>query len=130
MSDPTVTNSVSPFGSSNSVVNTVPSIGGIALVTDINDTNTATPFSKITFVDNDVGAMLTIAIRLDVAAKGVFTAQSLVASGFSSTDGGLTYTHVAGTPAQLQAAMQMLVYQPTANRVAVGGTETTVFTSV
>lgn len=124
MSDSTFTHSVSSFGS----INTVPSIGGITAVTDINDTTTATPFSKITLIDNDVGAILTVAIRLDVAAKGRFTAPSLIASGFSSVDGGLTYTHVAATPAQLQTAMQMLVYQPTANRVAVGGTETTVFT--
>jgi len=108
--------------------NTAPSIGGLTVVTNINDTSTATPFSKITITDNDLGAMLTISIRLDVATKGAFTANSLKASGFLSTDGGLTYTHAAGTPAQLQAAIQTLVYQPTANRVAVGSTETTTFT--
>lgn len=124
MSDSTFTHSVSSFGS----INAVPSIGGIAAVTAVDDTTTATPFSKITLIDNDVGAILTVTIRLDVAAKGRFTAPSLIASGFSSVDGGLTYTHVAATPAQLQTAMQMLVYQPTANHVAVGGTETTVFT--
>ncbi|SJM95907.1 conserved hypothetical protein [Crenothrix polyspora] len=108
--------------------NGVPTLGGITASTTIDDIATASPFSTFTITDNDVNAAVSVSITLDTAAKGVFTAESLTASGFSTTDGGLTYNHAAGTPAALQAAIQQLIFQPAANRVATGDTETTTFT--
>jgi hypothetical protein len=81
------------------------------------------PFAAMSVIDPDVGASLSASIVLDSASKGSFTAASLAASGFSTSDGGLTYTHAAGTPAALQTALQALVYQP-----AGGQNLTTTFT--
>ncbi len=105
---------------------TAPVIGGIAppIHININDTETTTPFSTVTITDDSLVAG---SISLDDATKGVFTAASLAASGFSTSVGGL-YTHdTPVTAADLQAAIRMLVYQPTANHVAVGSTETSNF---
>ncbi|UOA08407.1 FG-GAP-like repeat-containing protein [Methylobacter sp. S3L5C] len=107
-------------------VNDAPTLAGVTAVTNINDTGTATPFSAFTITDAD-SASLTVSIALDNAAKGVFTAASLSSSGFSTTDA-LTYNHATGTPAALQAALQLLVFQPTANRVGALGHEITHFT--
>ncbi|WP_458218061.1 Ig-like domain-containing protein [Paracidovorax citrulli] len=108
--------------------NTVPIISGATAAQATNDIANVMPFSGIVFTDPDPDASVTVTITLDSAAKGLFTAASLAASGFSTSDGGLTYTHAADTPESLQAAVRALVYQPTANRVAPGSTETTGFT--
>jgi hypothetical protein len=100
---------------------TPPSIGGIASVVNVNDNATTTPFSTISIAD---ASLVTAKISLDNAAKGTLTG-----SGFSSIDGGLTYTFASYvTAAELRIALQALVYQPATNRVAVGSTETTNFT--
>ena len=109
-------------------LNKAPMLGGVTSITNINDTATATPFSAFTITDSDVGATVSVSIMLDNAANGEFTNASLVASGFTTSDGGLTYSHVAGTPAELELAMHLLVYQPTAGRVAPLSHETTHFT--
>ncbi|MES2070974.1 MAG: DUF4214 domain-containing protein [Pseudomonadota bacterium] len=108
--------------------NVAPTIGGAVAGQAVGDVATLSPFSGITVADPDVGASETITITLDTAAKGAFTAASLAATGFSTADGGLTYTHVAGTPAAIQAAIRGLVFQPTTGRVPVGSSETTTFT--
>ncbi|MFZ6682229.1 DUF4214 domain-containing protein, partial [Undibacterium sp. Tian12W] len=108
--------------------NVAPVIGGVVAGQTVTETTTVTPFANVTITDPDVGASETIIITLDVAAKGAFTAASLAATGFSTADGGLTYTHAAGTPAVVQAAIRGLVFQPGAGRVPVGSTETTTFT--
>jgi len=108
--------------------NTAPVIGGAVAGQAVRDSAIVNPFSGITLTDPDGGASETVTITLDSAAKGAFTSASLTASGFSTSDGGLTYTHAAGTPAALQTALRALVYDPTDNRVAVGSTETTTFT--
>ncbi|MFZ6736076.1 choice-of-anchor U domain-containing protein, partial [Undibacterium sp. Ji42W] len=108
--------------------NVAPTIGGVVAGQTVTETTTVTPFTNVTITDPDVGASETIIISLDLAAKGAFTAASLAATGFSTADGGLTYTHAAGTPAVVQAAIRGLVFQPAAGRVPVGGTETTTFT--
>ncbi|BBB67568.1 hypothetical protein UNDYM_3315 [Undibacterium sp. YM2] len=108
--------------------NVAPVIGGVVAGQTVTETTTVSPFTGVTITDPDVGASETIIISLDVAAKGAFTAASLAATGFSTADGGLTYTHAAGTPAAVQAAIRGLVFQPAAGRVPVGSTETTTFT--
>jgi hypothetical protein len=109
-----------------SAVNDPPTIGGAVAGQAVNDTLPISPFSTLTIADPDSNVTATVA--LDTAAKGVFTAASLTASGFSTSDGGATYTHASATPAAIQAAIRQLVFDPTDNRVAVGSTETTMFT--
>ncbi|MDP4077962.1 DUF4347 domain-containing protein [Acidovorax sp. A1169] len=108
--------------------NVAPTVGGTAAAQAVNDNATISPFAGIVITDPDVGASETVIITLDMAAKGAFTAASLTASGFSTADGGLTYTHAAGTPAAIQAALRALVFKPAVGRVAPGATETTTFT--
>ena len=109
-------------------INDAPTLGGAAAGQAVNDNATLSPFSAFTVADPDSGASVTASIALDTAAKGAFTAASLTSSGFSTADGGLTYTHAAATPSAMQAAIRALVYQPAANRVAPASTETTTFT--
>ncbi|WP_162059512.1 DUF4347 domain-containing protein [Undibacterium sp. KW1] len=121
----------SSLGSNKAIViytNSPPAIGGALAGQTVTETTTVSPFTGVTINDPDVGASETIIISLDLAAKGAFTAASLAATGFSTADGGLTYTHAAGTPAAVQAAIRGLVFQPAAGRVPVGNTETTTFT--
>jgi hypothetical protein len=108
-------------------VNDAPVIGGVTAVTTISDTVTVTPFSALTITDIDFGASETVTVTLDNAAKGSFTAASLTASGFTAAGAGV-YSHTADTPAALQAAIELLVFAPTAGRVAPGSSETTTFT--
>jgi hypothetical protein len=104
-------------------INDAPAIGGAAASQAVLAGATLNPFSAMTIVDPDLGASVTVKVALDLASKGSFTAASLAASGFSSSDGGLTYTHAAATPAAAQAAIHALVYQPVAGQSA-----TTTFT--
>lgn len=101
-----------------------PTLSGATAGQTVNDNTTLSPFVGITLT----GSNLSMTITLDSAAKGSFTSTSLSANGFSTADGGLTYTHAATTAAALQTAVNALVYQATPNRVAVGSTETTTFT--
>ncbi|MBC3873050.1 DUF4347 domain-containing protein [Undibacterium flavidum] len=105
-----------------------PTIGGTAAGQTVHDIGTIKPFANVTINDADGGATETVTITLDTAAKGVFTAASLTASGFSTSNGGLSYTHAAASPATVQAAIRQLVFDPADNRVATGSTETTTFT--
>ncbi|OYU45063.1 MAG: hypothetical protein CFE44_09525, partial [Burkholderiales bacterium PBB4] len=108
--------------------NVAPTIGGVVAGQSVADRSSIAPFATLTLSDPDVGASETVTVTLDTAAKGAFTAASLTASGFSTADGGLTYTHAAGTPAALQAALRALVFQPASGRLAIGASETTTFT--
>ncbi len=108
--------------------NVAPSVAGTVAAQAVNDNATISPFASVVITDPDPAAAVTVTITLDVAAKGRFTAASLLAAGFSRADGGLTYTHAEGTPAALQAAVRSLVFQPTPGRVPEGTTETTNFT--
>ncbi|MGE4196445.1 MAG: DUF4347 domain-containing protein, partial [Phycisphaerales bacterium] len=108
-------------------VNDAPTIGGASAGQAVNDNSTLTPFSAVTIGDVDNPAQtLSVSVTLDSSAKGVFTSASLMASGFTDAGGGL-YTRT-GTAATVQAAIRMLAFDPTNNRVAVGMTETTTFT--
>ncbi|MFZ6818630.1 DUF4347 domain-containing protein [Undibacterium sp. Ji22W] len=105
-----------------------PTIGGTVAGQTVHDVGTLKPFENVTINDADGGASETVTITLDNAAKGTFTAASLTASGFSTSNGGLSYTHAAASPATVQAAIRQLVFDPSDNRVATGSTETTTFT--
>ncbi|WP_256078521.1 Ig-like domain-containing protein [Massilia sp. YIM B04103] len=104
-------------------VNDAAAIGGAQAGQGVAAGGTLQPFGGMTVSDPDVGATVIVTITLDSAAKGVFTAASLAASGFSSSDGGATYTHAAAAPAAAQAALQALVFQS-----AAGLSATTTFT--
>jgi hypothetical protein len=106
-------------------VNDAPVIGGAAAAQAVNDTATIAPFATLTISDPDSNVSATVA--LDSAAKGAFTLGSLASSGFATADGGATYTLAATTPAAMQIAIRRLVFDPAANRVAAGLTETTTF---
>lgn len=102
----------------------LPVIGGTASAQAVDDNTVITPFSAVTITDTD-GHNVTTTVTLDTNAKGVFTSASLTASGFSGTG---PYTLAATTPANAQAAIRQLSYDPTNDRVAPGATETTTFT--
>ncbi|NVD96829.1 DUF4347 domain-containing protein [Massilia sp. BJB1822] len=104
-------------------VNDAAAIGGAQAGQGVTAGGTLQPFGGMTVSDPDVGATVIVTITLDSAAKGAFTAASLAASGFSSSDGGATYTHAAAAPAAAQAALQALVFQS-----AAGLSATTTFT--
>lgn len=106
-------------------INNAPSISGAVGSQAVNDTATITPFSGVSFSDEDTATTLTITVTLDTAAKGVFTEDSLDESGFEFVSSGV-YSFT-GTPAEATTAIQGLVFDPTENRVVVGGTETTTF---
>ncbi len=107
-------------------VNDAPAIGGASAGQAVLDTGTVTPFSSVTIVDGDTGQTVAVSVTLDTAAKGVFTAASLTASGFADAGSGV-YTFT-GTAAAAQSAIRLLSFDPTNNRVAPGATETTTFT--
>jgi len=119
-------NSSGSAGTAHSDAAAAPTITGTAASQATSDNTTSSPFSNVVIT----GSSSTVTITLDSAAKGAFTSVSLTAAGFTTSNGGLSYTHTSDTAANLQAAMRALVYQPTANRVAVGSTETTTFTVV
>ncbi|ELX11797.1 putative surface layer protein [Janthinobacterium sp. HH01] len=104
-------------------VNDAPVLAGTAAAQGMTAGGTLHPFGAVTLSDPDVGASVIVTIAPDSAAKGFFTAASLSASGFSTVDGGLTYTHAAAAPGAAQAALQALVFQSTA-----GLSATTTFT--
>ncbi|MBS0196832.1 MAG: DUF4347 domain-containing protein [Planctomycetes bacterium] len=107
-------------------MNDAPSVTGASAGQAVNDNDTLSPFSAVTLADVDPAQSQSVSVTLDVAAKGVFTPGSLSASGFTQTSLGV-YTFT-GTAAQATTAIRQLVYSPSANRVAVGSTETTTFT--
>ncbi len=105
-------------------INTAPTIGGTSAGQTVNDNATLIPFSGVTISDAD-GDNVTTSVALDVNAKGIFTSASLTASGFTGSG---PYTLASTTPASAQAAIRLLVFDPSDDRVAPGSTETTTFT--
>ena len=107
-------------------VNDAPTISGASANQAVNDSATLTPFSNVVLADVD-SANVSMTVALDTAAKGAFTAASLIASGFTDVGSG-SYTLTSMTLASAQAALRALVFDPADNRVAVGLTESTTFT--
>jgi hypothetical protein len=104
-------------------VNDAPVLAGTAAAQNVTAGGTLHPFSAISLSDPDVGASVIVTITPDSAAKGAFTPASLSASGFVTTDGGVTYTLSAAAPGAAQAALQALIFKS-----AAGISATTTFT--
>src|SRR5207249_1607805 len=106
-------------------VNKATTIGGTTPTTDINDNQTATPFSAVTFADPDTGeSSFALQVTLDDAANGVLSALS--GGSYNAATGVYTLSNV--TLATAQAAIRTLVFTPTAHQVAPGATKSTHFT--
>ncbi len=107
-------------------VNNAPTISGAAANQAVNDNATISPFSGVTISDSDLSSEpASITVTLDNAANGRFTPGSL--SGWTSNVAGSTYSY-SGTRAQVEAAVQGLVFAPTNHQVLPGSTVTTAFT--
>jgi hypothetical protein len=110
------------------VPNTAPTIADTVGSQAVDDNLTISPFSGVTIDDAD-GDSLSVSVTLsDGDTNGVFSAASLTASGFAATVTPGIYTFSAADPAAAQAAIQALVFTPTANQVATGLTVETTFT--
>ena len=135
---PTVTDSTT------SVVTTsaakAPSISGVT-TTNVTDPNTAMPFSGVTLTDPNYAPSDSVTIQIssikpssdfaggyrfsywgNTDADGAFEP----ATGLTQTGAG-TYTLASGTPAEVEAALQALVFVPTAHQVAPGQSVSTYF---
>ena len=117
-----VTNNKSSVVSSS--VNDAPTISGtVTAPQTVTDKTTVTPFSTVAFGDVDPSTKLTVDITLNSTLNGklvgLFKPVSLT---------GQTGYQFTGTPAAATAAIQALVFKPTANQVVPGSTVTTGFT--
>src|SRR5690606_22434237 len=99
-----------------------PVIGGTVAGQAVDDIDYLQPFTGVTITEPD-GQNVTVKVTVDNIDKGFFTAESLVATGFSHWGLGVYYLS-AGSAAAAQAAIRQLNYDPANNRVAVGATET------
>jgi hypothetical protein len=92
-------------------VNDVPVVTGTSANQAVNDNSNLTPFSAVNLSDAD-GDNISITIARDDNAKGTLSSNSIA----------------SGTAASVQTSLRAIIFTPTSNRVAVGGTETTTFT--
>ena len=102
--------------------NHAPTINGAVTAQAITDLSIATPFSGVTISDLDVGQTEMVNITLSNAANGGLTN---LGSGTYSAQTGI-YT-VSGSTSVVTAAIDALVFTPTANQVAPGSAVTTSF---
>ncbi|MBC3807179.1 glycosyl hydrolase [Undibacterium seohonense] len=109
-------------------VNTAPTIGGTNAGQTTTDLMRLSPFQTISITDPDINALETAIISLDDPLKGSFTANSMALSGFYTNDAGITYLHDAATPAELQAAIRALVFEPNPARLPINASDTTTIT--
>ncbi|MEA2737098.1 MAG: hypothetical protein QOH05_405, partial [Acetobacteraceae bacterium] len=103
--------------------NDPPVISGVTPGLTTTDEAPATAFASVGISDVDFGQTETVTITLSSAANG-----SLSNFGTGSYDGTTGVYTVTGTDAEVTAAVDALVFTPTAHRVAPGGTVTTGFT--
>jgi hypothetical protein len=102
-------------------------ISGTTPSTNIQDNQTASPFSGVTFSNPDTAADYSVSVLLSKPANGSL---SNLAGGTYSSGLGF-YTSASNlTLAQAQATIEGLVFAPTPHQVAPGSTVTTTFTIV
>ncbi len=104
--------------------NIAPVIGGTSAGQAVNDNANILPFTTVTISDFETDNVITT-VTLDDNTKGSFTEASLLVSGFTGLG---PYTLASTTPSMAQAAIRLLMFDPTENTVAVDSTETTTFT--
>ena len=97
-----------------------PTIAGTGAAAGITDAATATPFSAVVVGDVDAGKTETLTVALSNAANGLL-------SGGSGSFAAGVYT-VVGSASVVTAALDALVFTPTAHQVAVGAAIETGFT--
>jgi hypothetical protein len=108
-------------------VNDPPTISGTVAGQATTDRATLAPFSGVTISDPDVGVSENVTITL--ASGGVATDADGTLAGTDLTKTGVgTYALTAGSPANVTALLDGLVFTPTAGQVAVGSSVTTTAT--
>ena len=103
-------------------VDDAPVIAGGVGSQAVDDDGFVDPFGGVTITNAEGGQSVTVDVQLDDAAKGDLTNLG----GFTEMTPGL-YRFV-GSASDATTALQALRFVPTANRVAVGASETTTFT--
>ena len=104
-----------------------PSISGAQAGQMVTDKGTVKPFSSVTVGDTNASPSDTV--TLTVTAGGVASDADGVLSGTGLTKTGVgTYSLAAGSPGAVTSILDALLFTPTANQVAPGGTVTTGFT--
>jgi hypothetical protein len=101
----------------------LPSITGTVAGQRTTDTATIMPFSKVTIADPSAGQVETVMVALSAAANG--TLSNLGGGRYNSSSGVYTDT---GSAAAVTAALDGLVFNPTAHQVGPGQSVTTGFT--
>src|SRR5271166_1951933 len=99
-------------------------LGGFTTNGAISDTATTAPFSTVTVSDSILDDQVSATISF-TAANGMLSGSGLSAGVVSN--GTVTYSLSATTPAGLQAELQALTFTPTAHQGAAGSTVTTAF---
>ena len=100
-----------------------PTISGAAAGQTVTDQTTIKPFSALVITDPNANQTEALSVKLSNAANGTLT--NLGGGSYNAMTG--VYT-VSGSAAQVTAAVDGLVFNPTARQVPVGQTVTTTFT--